>query len=90
MKASKAGERIIENAAASRSSVEIVEIEFIAEPEVRKISGISHSELWRRVKVRTFPAPVKLGERRCTRWARHEVQAWALQRLAERDARNAA
>jgi len=90
MEARRAGAQIIADATAARSAAEVVEIEFIAEPAVRKIAGISHSEIWRRVKIRTFPAPVKLAQKRCTRWVRHEVIDWALQRVAERDSKAAA
>jgi prophage regulatory protein len=60
-----------------------------AQPEVSKIAGIEKSEIWRRVKAGTFPAPVRLGTR-CTRWNLVEVEEWARQRLAERDQKAAA
>jgi predicted DNA-binding transcriptional regulator AlpA len=35
----------------------------------------SHATLWRRVKEKTFPAPIKLSER-VTVWRLEEVHAW--------------
>lgn len=58
-------------------------------PEVRRRTGISRSELYRRVCAGTFPRPVKLGER-ASAWAAHEVDAWIAARVAERDAKGAA
>ena len=53
------------------------------QPEVSRIAGIGKSEIWRRVKAGSFPAPVKLGAR-CVRWNLVEVEQWVLDRLAER------
>lgn len=61
------------------------EEQLIPRPKVENIAGIGKSELNRRVRNRTFPAPVKLGPR-CTRWAKSEVLAWVDARLAERNA----
>jgi prophage regulatory protein len=58
-------------------------------PEVCRRVGISRSELYRRVCARTFPAPIKLGER-ASAWPEHEVSAWIAARVAERDAKGAA
>jgi len=55
-----------------------------ARPQVSAIAGISKSEIWRRVKAGSFPAPIKLA-RRCTRWNLAEVEQWVRDRLAERD-----
>ena len=57
--------------------------QLISLPEVLRISGISKSEVWRRVSEGRFPEPVRLGER-CTRWERFEVLDWVSARLAER------
>lgn len=73
------------------------ELALIPMGEVSRISGLSKSEVWRRVQSRTFPAPVKLGEgekgaahNRCTRWSQAEVEAWVRDRLASREKRRAA
>ncbi len=43
--------------------------------EVRDRTGLSRSEIYRRVSIGTFPAPVKLG-RRSTAWDSRKVSAW--------------
>lgn len=58
-------------------------------PEVRRRTGISRSELYRRVCAGTFPRPVKVGER-ASAWPAEEVDAWIAARVAERDAKGAA
>lgn len=58
-------------------------IELIKLIEVKKISGLSKSEIWRRVSRKSFPIPVRLSVR-CARWSRSEVEAWTCDRLAER------
>lgn len=52
-------------------------------PDVLRITGLSKSEIWRRVNERRFPEPIRLGER-CTRWEITEVQSWVAARLSER------
>jgi prophage regulatory protein len=58
-------------------------------PQVKARTGLSRSEIYRRVSAGTFPAPVKLGER-ATAWPEHEVSAWCEARIATRDAKAAA
>lgn len=58
-------------------------------PEVCRRTGYSRSEIYRRIAVNNFPAPIKLGER-ASAWAEHEVAAWIAARIAERDAKAAA
>ncbi len=38
--------------------------------------GISDVTLWRWVKARKFPAPIRLGSTRSLFWARAEIEAW--------------
>lgn len=57
-------------------------------PEVRRRTGISRSELYRRICAGTFPGPVKLGER-ASAWPADEVDAWIAARVAARDAKGA-
>lgn len=62
------------------------ELQLIALPDVIRITGLSKSEIWRRVRADLhFPKPVRLGDR-CTRWSRGECLDWARDRLAERHA----
>lgn len=43
--------------------------------EVQDRTGLSRSEIYRRVSIGTFPAPVKLG-RRSTAWDSRKISAW--------------
>lgn len=58
-------------------------------PQVMARTGLSRSEIYRRIAAETFPAPVKLGER-ASAWPEHEVTAWCEARIAARDAKAAA
>lgn len=64
-------------------------LQLVALPEVVRISGLSKSEIFRRIKRGGFPEPARLGTGRCTRWELGEVQAWVRERLAERHKRAA-
>lgn len=55
-------------------------------PQVKSRVGLGRSEIYRRVKAKTFPAPIKLGER-ASAWAEHEITAWINARIAARDAK---
>lgn len=56
-------------------------IKFIKEPEVRRLTGLSHSSLYRG----DFPKPVKTGTR-ASAWVESEVLAWMHERMARRAA----
>lgn len=58
-------------------------------PQVKARTGMSRSEIYRRIAMGDFPVPVKLGQR-ASAWSKHEVDAWISQRIAERDAKGAA
>lgn len=53
--------------------------------QVRARTGLSRSEIYRRIAAGDFPKPIKLGER-ASAWAEHEVTAWIAARIAQRDA----
>jgi prophage regulatory protein len=53
--------------------------------QVRTRTGLSRSEIYRRIAAGDFPRPIKLGER-ASAWAEHEVTAWIAARIAARDA----
>jgi predicted DNA-binding transcriptional regulator AlpA len=63
------------------------EPQLIALPEVRRITGLSKSEIWRRVSdvehYPDFPKPIRMGTR-CTRWNLPEVRSYVAVRLAAR------
>lgn len=48
---------------------------FLRQPQVLLLVPISKSTLWRRVRDKTFPVPVKLSER-ITVWRAEDVWAW--------------
>jgi prophage regulatory protein len=53
-------------------------------PHVRARTGLSRSEIYRRIALGEFPAPVKLGPR-ASAWHTAEIDAWIAQRIAVRD-----
>jgi prophage regulatory protein len=57
-------------------------------PQVKLRTGLSRSELYRRIAAGTFPAPIKIGER-ASAWSSAEVERWIAERIAERDAKAA-
>ena len=48
---------------------------FLREPQVLAFVPISKSTLWRRVRARTFPVPVKLSTR-VTAWKAEDIRQW--------------
>jgi prophage regulatory protein len=58
-------------------------------PTVKARTGLSRSELYRRIAVGDFPQPVKLGAR-ASAWNAAEVDSWITARIAARDAKAAA
>jgi prophage regulatory protein len=57
---------------------------FIREKEVRNMTGLSHANLWRLVRLGQFPQRFKLSEFSVA-WRRSEVRAWMESRLAGRE-----
>jgi prophage regulatory protein len=58
-------------------------------PVVKAKTGLGHTEIYDRIKKRTFPRQVPLGTK-AVGWLEEEIDAWIDQRAAERDARDAA
>lgn len=58
-------------------------------PQVKARTGLSRSEIYRRIALDEFPAPIKLGLR-ASAWHKREVDTWITQRIAARDAKGAA
>lgn len=56
--------------------------------QVRARTGLCRSEIYRRVRGGTFPAPVKLGPQ-TSAWSAEEVSQWIADRLSERSRRAA-
>lgn len=57
-------------------------------PQVKAQTGLSRSELYRRIAIGTFPAPIKIGER-ASAWSSMEIECWISERIAQRDAKSA-
>ncbi|MGH8111755.1 MAG: helix-turn-helix transcriptional regulator [Rhodanobacteraceae bacterium] len=58
-------------------------------PQVSARTGLSRSELYRRMAGGDFPAQVKIGVR-ASAWNAAEIDHWVAARIAERDATAAA
>jgi prophage regulatory protein len=54
-------------------------------PSVRDMTGLSDSEIWRRISAGNFPKPHKLGPQ-TTVFVESEIADWVRARIAERDA----
>lgn len=55
-------------------------VEFIALPEVRKITGLGTTKIYAMANEGLFPKQVSLGAR-TVRWVRSEVQKWAIEQV---------
>jgi prophage regulatory protein len=53
-------------------------------PAVKARTGMSRSEIYRRIALGEFPRPIKLGER-ASAWVSDEVSAFIASRIALRD-----
>jgi prophage regulatory protein len=58
---------------------------FLRLREVKLLTGLSSSELYRRIAAGTFPRQVSLGGPRCVAWVESEIRGWIAARIAERD-----
>jgi len=58
-------------------------------PEVERVTGLSRSEIYRRMAVGCFPKCVRLGVN-CVAWAASDIDRWVAARIAERGQSNAA
>jgi prophage regulatory protein len=55
---------------------------FLRLPEVKKVTGLSRSSIYLRIKDGHFPAPVRLGGR-AVGWIEEEVASWERDRVLE-------
>lgn len=53
-------------------------------PDVRRLTGLSNSAIYRAVQYGTFPRHLKLSER-SSAWVEAEIREWITARIAERD-----
>jgi prophage regulatory protein len=51
-------------------------------PEVQSIIGLRRSEIYRRIRTGTFPAPIRLGTN-AVAWLQSDLDAWIAARVAE-------
>ncbi len=51
-------------------------------PEVQSIVGLRRSEVYRRIRSGTFPAPIRLGTN-AVAWLQSDLDAWIAARVAE-------
>ena len=58
-------------------------------PEVKARTGLSRSELYRRIAIGSFPPPIKIGAR-ASAWSSVEIERWIAGRVAQRDAKTQA
>nr|WP_297383454.1 AlpA family phage regulatory protein [uncultured Roseateles sp.] len=65
-------------AAPSPSHLDLPATGFLRQPQVLAFVPISKSTLWRRIKARTFPLPLKLSPR-VTVWRVEDVRNWIAQ-----------
>jgi prophage regulatory protein len=53
--------------------------------QVCDLTGLSRSEIYRRVSRRDLPCAISLGPK-CTAWSEREIQQWIADRISARDA----
>ena len=58
-------------------------------PQVKAQTGLSRSELYRRIVAGSFPSPIKIGVR-ASAWSSVEIERWIIERIAQRDAKKVA
>ncbi|MEP6898695.1 MAG: AlpA family phage regulatory protein [Rhodanobacter sp.] len=62
-------------------ALQVQNVRFIRLPEVRDVTGLSRSQLYRLVQSGDFPAQVKLGAS-ASAWIEAEVMNWCADRIA--------
>ena len=58
-------------------------------PRVSAYTGLSRSELYRRIAIGSFPPPIKIGAR-ASAWSSLEIEHWMAERISQRDAKTGA
>ena len=64
-------------------------IQILRRPDVSQRTGLGRSALYAAIKDGRFPKPIKLGPR-ASGWSAAEVAEWITERIAARDAAEAA
>lgn len=58
---------------------------FIKLAEVKRLTSLSTSEIYRRLETNNFPAQIRLGARAVV-WLESEIQAWMDEQISQRGA----
>jgi prophage regulatory protein len=58
--------------------------DFLRLPAVKAKTGLSRSEIYRRIRANTFPSGLKIGPQ-TTVWNSLEINAWIADRIASRN-----
>lgn len=61
----------------------ILPTRLIQRPEVERRTGLARTTIYDLIRAGRFPRPTKVG--RASLWVESEVEAWVLDRVAERD-----
>lgn len=48
---------------------------FLRRSQVERVTGLSRSEIYRRIKEQTFPEPIQLGSR-AVAWTQSSIEEW--------------
>jgi prophage regulatory protein len=59
-------------------------MKFLRMNDVKALTGLGRSTIYKHIKLGIFPAAAKLGGRSVA-WVESEVQAWIVERIRERD-----
>ena len=57
--------------------------------QVKDVTGLGRSTIYKYIAEGSFPKPISLGDR-CVGWLESEIYDWILARVAERDLQEAA
>jgi prophage regulatory protein len=63
---------------------------FLRLRDVQSATGLGRSTIYRLIAEKRFPAPVKILGPRVAAWLASEISSWQQERIAERDALEAA
>jgi|GEM_PF-1198894 Predicted transcriptional regulator len=64
----------------ANGSSDLLDVAFIRLPEVKAVTGLSKTTIYELIRVKDFPAPVRLGPR-VVAWVKSEVRQWAVGRV---------
>jgi prophage regulatory protein len=59
---------------------DLADLQLLDIKAVSPLVGLKSSAIFERVRAKTFPAPIRLGQR-CTRWTAKSIRAWLLEQI---------